>query len=541
MTGTIQEHHPATRRARWIALGCVALALVPIGVVVVATFDQWHIMRATSDQALIELQIRDVGTRAVLVGPYSRFGWYHPGPALFYLFAVPYRLLGAGLIAVPLTALALNAACVVSIGWLGRRRGGLVLMALLLIGTLLLIGALGGSALRDVWNPIVTVLPLVVLVLVAWSALEGDGWALPVAVGVGSFLVQAHVGYAGAVGVLLVWAVVGLVVRSRRDLGSLAPTLVAAAVVGAVLWALPAVEQFTHHPGNLGLVLHFGRDPSVPVHGLADGWHVVAHALSWRMPWATGATPFNAFVGEVALAGPAAFPAGLLALACAGIVAGVRGEWRAVRLDVTVGLTLVAATISFGRLSGPMFPYLVVWVWGPAMLVWIGAVWSLWCAVAAPARARATRVALPVLVGLLGLAAVVVAAGAASVEVVRPDQAAATRRFSAAARRAVADGRGAVVLDAFGEPRARSVGVGLALELERHGIPIEVPPDQGLAYGADRTADGGSVRARLAIAPPDLVADTPDSRGWELLARARLGPEQDGDHPADLGLYRIPG
>jgi len=521
-------------------LGCVALALLPVVVVIVATFDQWHLFRATSDQALIELQIRDVGTRAVLVGPYSRFGWYHPGPALFYLFAVPYRLLGSSLIAVPLTALALNAACVVSIGWLARRRGGLVLMALLLLGTVLLIGALGGSALRDVWNPTVTVLPLVVLLLVVWSAVEGDGWALPVAVGLGSFLVQAHVGYAGAVGVLLVWALVGTVVRSRRTVGSLTPTLVAAAVVGAVMWVLPAVEQFTHHPGNLGLVLQFGRDPEVPVHGLADGWHVVARALSWRMPWATGATAFNAFVGEVALSGPAAFPAGLLALGGAGIVAGVRRQWRAVRLDVTVGLTLVAATISFGRLTGPMFPYLVVWVWGPAMLAWIGAAWSLWCAVAPPARARAARVCIPVLVGLLGVAAVVVAADAASVEVVRPDQVAATRIFSKAARAAAADGRGAVLVDAFGEPRARSIGVGVALELERHGIPVEVPLDQGVAYGVDRTHDGGRLRARLTIAPPGLVAATPGSESWELLARARLASERDGDDTAALGIYRLP-
>jgi len=34
------------------------------------------------DQALTEIWIRDVGRHAVTLGPYSRFGWFHPGPLL---------------------------------------------------------------------------------------------------------------------------------------------------------------------------------------------------------------------------------------------------------------------------------------------------------------------------------------------------------------------------------------------------------------------------------------------------------------------------
>ena len=51
---------------------------------------------SSSDWAAIELRTRDVGTwRTPLVGPYSRYGWNHPGPLLFYVLAVPYRMLGA--------------------------------------------------------------------------------------------------------------------------------------------------------------------------------------------------------------------------------------------------------------------------------------------------------------------------------------------------------------------------------------------------------------------------------------------------------------
>src|ERR1700745_3196800 len=64
-----------------------------------------------SDYSAIELRTRAVGTRTTpLVGPFSRYGWSHPGPLLFYALAVPYRLLaerGTGLL---LGTLAINAA-----------------------------------------------------------------------------------------------------------------------------------------------------------------------------------------------------------------------------------------------------------------------------------------------------------------------------------------------------------------------------------------------------------------------------------------------
>ncbi|MEZ5133502.1 MAG: hypothetical protein R2699_00170 [Acidimicrobiales bacterium] len=48
-----------------------------------------------SDWALIEASVRDVGTaHTPLVGFFSRYGWFHPGPWPLYVLAVPYRLRG---------------------------------------------------------------------------------------------------------------------------------------------------------------------------------------------------------------------------------------------------------------------------------------------------------------------------------------------------------------------------------------------------------------------------------------------------------------
>ena len=69
-----------------------------------------HGYATASDISIIELHVRDVFTRHTpLVGPYSRFGWNHPGPALYYVLAIPYWLSGRSSSGLALGALAVNA------------------------------------------------------------------------------------------------------------------------------------------------------------------------------------------------------------------------------------------------------------------------------------------------------------------------------------------------------------------------------------------------------------------------------------------------
>ncbi len=386
------------------------------------------------------------------------------------------------------------------------------------------------------WNPLITVLPLLVLILVVWSAAEGDRWALPVAVGIGSFIVQSHAGYAGAVGVLLAWGLVGTVLAARRGRRPLGPTLIATAVAVAVMWFLPVVEQLTHDPGNLDLVLTFSRDPAAPHHVFRDGWHLVAGMLSWRMPWITGDSVVNLFIPEPH---GAAMPVGLVALVAGGVIAASRRAWSAVRLDLTVALVLVAATITFGRLSGPMFPYLVVWVGVPAMLAWVAAVWSVWCTLAPRTRERGERVLVPALACALVVTSVVFALDARSVAVTGADQVAATRRFSTVAREVLRGRTGPVVIEDVGSLRASAIGAGVALELERHGIPIEVPRSERLPYGDGRVEHGGRARARLLVASQATVGGIPRAAGAERLAHFRFAPGRVGGESEVVGLYRL--
>src|SRR5207244_4933496 len=96
------------------------------------------------DQAIIELRTRDVGTwDTPLVGPYSRFGGNHPGPLLFWLYAIPYRLTGGASWSLLAAPGILNLLAVAGALWIAWRTGRLEFTACLAAGIAVLVGNLG--------------------------------------------------------------------------------------------------------------------------------------------------------------------------------------------------------------------------------------------------------------------------------------------------------------------------------------------------------------------------------------------------------------
>ena len=89
------QQHEITTRRRWLrpllGLG------VTLAIAVQMFLGQWATFRAMprnllrGDFALIAMRLHGIGNRAVELGPFSRFGWMHPGPLLFYLLAVSKR------------------------------------------------------------------------------------------------------------------------------------------------------------------------------------------------------------------------------------------------------------------------------------------------------------------------------------------------------------------------------------------------------------------------------------------------------------------
>src|SRR6266851_7565064 len=76
----------------------------------------------TSDGAMIELYTVHASHAAQFLGPYSQYGWHHPGPMLFYLLAPFYELSGHATFGLNAGALVINIVSLAVIGWLAARR-----------------------------------------------------------------------------------------------------------------------------------------------------------------------------------------------------------------------------------------------------------------------------------------------------------------------------------------------------------------------------------------------------------------------------------
>src|SRR5947209_6059220 len=124
-----------TRRERSHAVAVVVVLLVPLAVVAGRVLASHWI--SYSDYSAIELRTRAVGTSTTpLVGPFSRYGWSHPGPLLFYALAVPYRILGEQGRGLLLGALLVNGVAIGAVLFVCFRRGriaGLVVGALIVL------------------------------------------------------------------------------------------------------------------------------------------------------------------------------------------------------------------------------------------------------------------------------------------------------------------------------------------------------------------------------------------------------------------------
>ncbi len=494
MTGITATSNRRFARVVSNPITAVSLTVLPllISAVACATAYRERIV-PWGDDALLEAKVREVGHHLVLLGPYSRFQWHHPGPALFYLLAVPYRILGSRSFALNVGALLVASASIALIAWLVWRRVGAagVWWTMAVVGIYL--WALGPDVLRTPWNPWITILPLLALVMLVWSVLGGSAGAYPAAAVVATFLVQSHVGFAGTAAVLAAIATVALLVvgwRRRRDqLGRRRLLFAILATVGllAVMWAPPIYQQLRDRPGNITELRRF-FDETKPDHTLDDGVTATLHE--------SGAVPDQVATFETANTHDHAPPgwAGYLtlgALVGAGIVALRRRVWPAVQLFGLVVAAAAAAAWSTGRIVGPIYDYLELWTSVVGVAAWIGIGLTFITPRSEPGPAEPPSRSLPraalgtVIVVVLGLALInswsAVSSGAPapwgppSVGVLsrdlletlpKPDRGPVLVRLS---------------LDAW-PPTA-----GVLLQLERAGYTARVEPDMAWLLGEQRT------------------------------------------------------
>jgi len=503
----------------------VAITLLPLAVLAVQAFAHGR-SAPLGDQALLELRVHDVGgAHTPLVGSYQKFGWNQPGPALLYLLAAPYRLLGSDYAALQIGAVLLNALAVAGTVLVAWRRGG----TLLALWTMALLGVLlhgrGPTVLADPWEPSLSVLALVLLLFVATDVALGRAWSIPIVIGLASVIAQAWATTAVMAGALVVWAVVAYAAGWWRD-GPVAapegrappwraPVLVAVGVL-AVLWLPPLVEEVRGDPGNVTAMWRFFT-ASHETFGLLPALRTVGIELGPRAPWLGFDVPLRPFLTVVDDHAGVVVPIAFLALLAGGGFAAWRRD-RSLSWAFGVLVLIGAGTLALSRLVGEPFIEVVEPTTVYGFGCWFAAGWCAMAATRARARVRVELVMVPVLVLAvvgLGVANTVAAAGG---------PASPTRNEHAVAvlaARSVPAARGApgpVLVRSEVEGSDVLLGtIGpqlLALMLARAGVDVRVDADRGHQYGSFR-AHPEEARTEMLLT---YASAAPRGDGWRRVA-----------------------
>lgn len=497
-------------------MGAAALAVVAMALTVARSTQDWT---PTTDWALIEWQVRHVNSSLPMLGAPSATGFHHPGPLPYLVLAPLYRLFGTDPQALALATGALACATVAAIGATAWRRGGLLPTLAATTTVVWLAGSLPAGTLVDPWNPWVALLPFVWLVVLVWSVLDDDLWAVPFAALCASFVVQAHVGYVVPVVALGVLVAVSLVLRWRRahptDEGHRSRNVALATVAVLIAaWALPLCEEATASDGNLSRLLAYATDGSASDRApLGDGLRLVAAEMGWPGPWLTGHEQLDNLSGQ-------AVPSSWWYLV--GVAVALTLAWWMARDDRTSSRLVAVAAVTITSVAvaillveeGRAFPYALRLAWPASASV------GLALLVAAAGRLGRWRPhTLPALSAVGALLLIVastrlVATGTdASLPAYRPDQ----RSLEVACLDQLLP---AIIDRADGGPvHIEQVEYWptwsgpIANELDRDGVAVSVDPRLGFHLQLDgRAADADD----LAL----VVVDDPLIAAWEVRADA---------------------
>lgn len=540
LSSPVHEGRPAPRTplSAWrVATGLTAIILTILTIWPIldagrAALDLvWH---PSGDWAVLTLRVEDVGRHTPLVGPYSRFGWNHPGPLLTWLLAIPYHLFGDRPEAILAAAATLNAATVAAMAGVAWRRGRLPLVALTMTTTAVLIHSMGPSMIRDPWNPFVTLLPLALIVLLAWSIVEGDHWMWPPLLFVASFEVQSHIGYLPILAIVAL-AIAVMAWRTARP-NRLLPAsgtrrrwvLIISVAVLVGCWYPVLVDQIAG-TGNLGAMFRYFLDPGDRPAGPGTAIHIASAQLHLPgAPW-LGA-------GERAGLDGGLLGSDLVALALP-VIAMVGSMWLAARyrrhsamhLQVLVIAATIGGFIATARVLGPVFDWVVRWWWVLAALWWLSIVWALWSALTAALGRRGISSDRFATGALTVIAAVVILAATGPVidsarDTDPPGSSIGTvlDGFLDPVLDAL-DGSGPLLVVTTGSVRG-DYGDALRLELERAGIDVVAEDNLVSHLGPERSESRRSPSGTLWIVSADAITQfrsDPSMRllgGWDPLS-----------------------
>lgn len=564
------------RRATSNRLVAAAWALSLLPVVVATARAARRGWLPIGDNAYFAVRARDVFTAdPPLLGTWTSASLTtggdvnNPGPLLFDALSVPTTVLSAGW-GIALAVAVLNMAAILGIGLFAHRRGGPLIGLAAAAATAALAWTMGSELLFDPWQPHALLLSFLLFLVVVWSVTCGDLLALPVAAGVGSFILQSHLSYGYLVVVLAVWALVGFVLhlrRAERDdpaarvlrRRATLRSMAAAAVVFALCWSQPLVEELTSEgDGNLTRLVKVLSGGEGETTGLALGTRVVASVLSLPPWWVRpsfgdaflppGSVPSVGYIpsGDPDLASSAVALAALtvlgVVLAAAAVVARRRHDLPAALGVATAGVAVVAGLVTAVQMPLGVFgiaPHQFRWLWPLAAFLTFAVVTAV---LRRPESPRPRQWAVPALVGLTVV--VVVANLPTSRQYVGPsaDEWAIPAARAIGSQLGVLEGAGPLLIDVTEIKAFDPYTTAVMAELQRRDIDFVVADEGNVRQlGPARRFTGDNAEAALILRSGDAAGDAPpgtrEVARYEPLAAAERGELRRlvADLPGQLG------
>ena len=170
------------------------------------------------DGALIESYTLLATQGKLVVGPYSRYGWHHPGPLYFWIAAPFYALANFKSAGLQVAVQCINVSSIIVTAWVVARFASPQLIAALFAATVAYFWR-AREILVSLWNPHVPIVPTIALTVVCAAIAAGEVTLIPVAVTLASFIAQTYIGLLPYAAGLSAIAITAAIATSRLDHG----------------------------------------------------------------------------------------------------------------------------------------------------------------------------------------------------------------------------------------------------------------------------------------------------------------------------------
>ncbi len=338
------------------------------------------------DDATLETRVVNASRNVQYLGPYSRFGWNHPGPVYFYILLPFYRSFAMGTQGLYVGAVFINILAVLMLlFFLYKSENNYFFFLTAFLFSLYIYGFLGLHVFRDTWNPHVTILPFAAFIFASVHLSCGHFKVLPLSILLASFVLQTHVAYAPVVVAIFLVSILLYILEKLKEQKKITSlfskdvlkTIGISAGIFMILWILPIIEALKNPPGNLLKLIYYFSHSKV-THSISEAAAAVSSIANVPLiKFLNFLSPGLEFSSKSLLI--TLFLLQLLAVIAAGIY--LWASKRKYQFNLLLfGLSgLIISVISVTKITGEIYSYLIQWMSVIGFINWCTILFTFFC------------------------------------------------------------------------------------------------------------------------------------------------------------------